>query len=292
MKRALLIPLLLCSVAFSQGDYNIGADPDCVAWWRFEPGNLEKDSASTNDFAVIQGPPTVNTSNYKEGEGSADLHDEPEYDRMYLGDGPIAPTWTNDFPGNILGAPHYYVSLVGWFYLRDWPEFNSPEYVPTVGIWSFLSYHYRSYWLTLSPALSGSGPRTVHVRWHRGGAYYGGIHIRADTDGLDLELEKWYHIGFSIDCVNEEGYLQIWRPDTGAFWSKSTTTNLPSQIYVESGRVQYFILGGWNNYSDGLWNDCLVDSMAVFKDVLEPHEMDLISGRDTIGGQIISIFLD
>ena len=52
---------------------DFSGDANCVALWRYESGALDVDSIGGNDLTASGIFPTANTTDYKEGAGSADF---------------------------------------------------------------------------------------------------------------------------------------------------------------------------------------------------------------------------
>ena len=100
--------------------------------------------------------------------------------------------------------------------------------------------------------------------------------------GLDfdvyLDLNKWYHIGLSIDGINKTVYLHAWDDKAQMTicrkWYPACHPYPQTVLSVGSGN---FVIGYQDGGSMGeMWLDGYVDEFVVFNKLKSPHEIDQI----------------
>jgi hypothetical protein len=241
-------------------------DPNAIALYRFESALIDQDSLNSNHLTNAGGGVDPDYGDKQEG-GSSGEFEEDTYDRLEI----QASNLQSDFPASQPGSTDQYLSGAFWF---------NPETVPVggeltgdarmiVGQWHHLSYHLRSWVLSFN----NSGIKFTWNRSHEGGA--GSYHRvwLAHT----IETGKWYHIGFTIDCVYQNAKIRLW-DDTEELVYETTYSGalVPANLFAEAGRYPYFRIGGLTTFGTGEWFDGLVDELVIFKDELTSFEIDQI----------------
>ena len=210
-------------------------DPHCKAWWKFNNGQLTTDSKGSYTWSIGSSPDT-NTTDYKEGDASADFEDG-DSDYLYI------TGTTNDFNWNNTKE----FTVCGWCKTEtsyDRGELFSKFAFNKNVMQVFFSYDNKIKFYVGNS--DGSG-------WN----YYG--HDSVLNDG------QWYFVCVTLDSSNN--YRIHIEDESGNTIGTDKTGTVPNTPAFDKDSNPRFSLG------DSTGFDGLVDEWIVFDDVLSVSEM-------------------
>jgi len=252
---------LVASYGTNKVGNNFASDPACVALWRFESGHLFADSIGSNTLSPATlsptGEPSAETSDYRDGEASADT----EFGYFRIDDADLDP----DFPlKNGVATPQFSVAF--WVKAREGTS-------QTTGAGLFAKgaetgpYTYSFAIGLYEPAGAGTGMIRLNVGRDGGMNLY----IYDVTLSKIIQRNQWYHMTVTYQEVTPtSGTLKLYlydpSDDTTVTWTQASA-NVP-------------VLNGPLALGLFRWNDSrfygLLDEVVVFKDVLTPTEINQI----------------
>jgi hypothetical protein len=232
--------------AFPGNDFT--ADPNAVAWWRFEQDDLTGDTLGFNDltsFAI-----TANTTYYKEGAASAYFRPVvTSADQTSLSI--VDANLSDEFPGKN-GTTNKKFSACFWTYISTLPTGTN--------YWGLLS---KTNWY------DGVSPYGYAVTCRAGGQIALNIGDKQLLHGSNVAAGRWYHITVTFDNATHTGTIQIWDATAGAaLGTKATKTDFSPMAVSNAG----FYVGGM----DVLWYRAMrgfMDEVVVFNDILTDAEI-------------------
>jgi hypothetical protein len=252
---------LVASYGTNKVGNNFASDPDCVALWRFESGHLFADSIGSNTLSPATlsptGEPSVDTSDYREGQASGDT----EFGYFRIDDADL----DSGFPlKSGVATPQFSVAF--WVKARE----GSSQ---TTGAGLFAKgaetgpYAYSFAIGLYEPAGAGTGMIRLNVGRDGGTNLY----IYDVTLSKIIQRNQWYHVTVTYqEEIPTSGTLKLYlydpSDDTTATWTQ-TSANVP-------------VLNGPLALGLFRWNDSrfygLLDEVVVFKDVLTSAEVNQI----------------
>ena len=214
-------------------------DSSCKALWRFESAEaLLVDSKSTNTLTAVAGA-TVNTSDYKEGVGAADL------------------TRASNQYFNITDA-----NLASGFPFKS----SESNRVATFCCWAK--------WDSLGVVNQGIMGKLQVA--NSCGAYMYNSKIYLDWNaswqdtGITLSTGIWYHIACRMDGPNGDSDVRIYRASDGQIFTYAKTN-----WAVLGSCTADFRVGTFNTATNNCF-DGIIDEAVVFNRLLTDGEIDLI----------------
>ncbi len=232
---------------------NFAADPNCVALWRFESGELEVDSIGLN--RLINNGVQVDTSDYQEGEGAGQFR-SAQSDWMSIDDDDL----TADFPTRS-GDTNVEMSICFWMKVRSF------SYENTLISKYLIATDARSWRLYVGNHGISTGVLNVGLGTQGGGAF--------DTYSFEepdqrLTVNRWYHVAFTYRDSDRRYHVRVWDAAAGALvFDVTAAASWP--LAVTNAPVILGTLPLESRYFDG-W----MDEVVVFKDVLTTAEIDRI----------------
>jgi len=241
---------------YGPGGNNFASDPNCVALWRFEPGELTTDSIGTNTLS-LEGTPDTHETDFREGAASANTAsgylfiDDADLDAKFpLKSGVKNKSFTVVFWIKIPSAVSVSQTNGDIIYGKG----GAPgKYSLNIGV--------------CEPSGPGTGRVVVNIG-EQGGTGHAAIQV---TD-LTIQREHWYHVAVSYEYhdIPENGSVKVHVYDnaSSAFVEKVATA---PTINISDGRIN---LGAYR-YTDHRYHG-LVDELVVFNDILTADEIDQI----------------
>jgi uncharacterized membrane protein len=231
---------------------NFASDPNCVALWRFESGQLTTDSIGTNTLA--NHGVTANMVNMKEGASSAEFM-AADGDYFSIANASLSPRFplkTDDKNRNI--------SVSTWFRMASLPDF----------------YQYVGLF-TKSDEAAGKTSFAIAVGRDKDGKVNVWLMVGHDGGVANSEwvphtsaivsTDTWYHLGVTYRDSDRSYRIRLSNGET----TTETTGTVAKGISLFDAPVFLGNITGLNWALDGQ-----LDEMAVFNDVLTPAEIDQI----------------
>ncbi|OHB64441.1 MAG: hypothetical protein A2Y76_05585 [Planctomycetes bacterium RBG_13_60_9] len=226
---------------------NFAVDPNCVALWRFEAGELIADSIGTNMLTNMGA--SAATTSYQEGSGCAEFR-STEGDRMIVLDADLDP----GFPLKSSDA-NKRVSITCWF--------NSDSLSGAANEGRSLYAKYDVGKIAFNVGVTSDGFVRLIIGTDNGTSY------KFFTDGHAVAPGGWYHLGCTFDNSNGSYRIRIY--DKSA---DSTAETVGSTTYKVSATDSPVRIGSYRGTSTA-WNG-LIDEIVVFNDILTVAEIDKI----------------
>ncbi len=247
---------LVASFGTSAVGNNFTSDPDCVALWRFESGQLTADSIGSNTLE-ISGAPEANTSDYKEGDASGDT--ENGYFRMDDAD------LDAGFPLKS-GAATTQFSVAFWMKARTGTDAVTGAVMYAKGAelgpkaYSFaIGFH--------EPSGAGTGTIILNVGTSDGTNLY----LYDANPPKIIQRNHWYHLTVTYqELTPTSGTLKLYVYDPSDD-TVVTSTVASAKIPVFDTPLALGVLRWSSSRFDGL-----LDEVVVFKDILTPAEVNQI----------------
>ncbi len=246
------VTLLASYGAIGTGNYFAG-DPNCVAVWRFESGELEIDSLGANPLTNhgVQ----VDTSDYQQGEGAARFV-STQSDWMSIDDDDLSA----DFPTRS-GDSSVKMSLCFWMKPRSF------SYENTLISKYLIATDARSWRLYLGNFGVSTGILSVGLGTGNGGTF---DTYSFEAEDQRLTVNHWYHVAFTYRDADRRYQVRVWNATTGTLvFDVVGTASYP--LAVTNAPITLGTLPLESRYFDG-W----MDEVVVFKDVLTTAEIDRI----------------
>ncbi|RKZ08244.1 hypothetical protein DRQ25_09545 [Candidatus Fermentibacteria bacterium] len=227
-------------------------DANLKALWRFESGELNTDTVSTND---LSGTVSSDTSDYKEGGGCA----------VFSGSQSLTITdasLTSGFPlksGDTLKE----LSICCWV-----KPSASGAWKP---IWCKSNYNW--------------GDNCCHLSVNNGQVMVGWGFGSSNTDystGIYLSNNEWYHVSVIIHGTSPRSlYVRVYRASNEIVSTYNTTPG--SDI---NARTHNFTVGKWNDTS--IYWSGKIDGLVAFNKILSNSEIDSIRSTGAYVGLSLS----
>ena len=222
---------------------DFSSDPNCVALWSLDDSALTVDSIGTNTLSNTG--VASETSDYKEGNGSADYADLT--DRLTITDSNLDA----DFPLKD-GGSYKDISICFWFKVSAFPASVDRHIL------------YKS---------SGDPNRSFYIACLKDTDWTLNFAISNDGTGWDETIDhgyallasRWYHVGVTHKNSDKSYRIRIWDDTAGALLGE-VTGNTSGTIDVNTGD---FVIG---HVSDALGG--FKDEVVVFNDILTSDEID------------------
>jgi hypothetical protein len=237
-------------------------DPNCVALWRFEQGELPADSIGTNTLAN-DGVQTSD-ADFQEGAAAA-VFDGGEGQWLSIDD----PDLSTGFPTKN-GDTDVEMSICFWMK----PE--SFAFENTIISKYLIATDDRSWRIYLSNRGLTTGTLNVGLGTGSGGSF---DTYKFDEQQQVLNLNHWYHVAFTYRDSDKQYHVRVWDHTAGALLFDVVGTAV-WPIAVNDAPVFLGTLPIEGRYFDGL-----LDEMVVFKDVLTSQEIDQIRQGSYGGGK-------
>ncbi len=251
MKRTLLSLLLFlfCSVAFGQNDFS--GDATCVALYNVESGNIVVDSAGTNTLTNSGGNITSDTTNFKQGSGSA-LSTSADYE-LFINDVDVDA----GFPGEG-GTGNTSFSFCLW---SRHTTLNADNYLISkynAGTGA------RSYFIDVE---DNAGDKQVRlVIGYNGGA---SAIVAGQHTGTNFVVNQWYHTGVTYDGSTKDWRIRVW-DDNGSSVSETTDTAAET---MSPDTAAFTIFDAPSGVTGTLGQ---IDEVVVFNRAITADEIDQI----------------
>ncbi|HPC95729.1 MAG TPA: pre-peptidase C-terminal domain-containing protein [Sedimentisphaerales bacterium] len=232
------------------------ADPDCVALWRFETGQLTADSIGSNTLQTVE-TPTANATDHKEGEAAGDT----QYGYFRIDDANL----DTGFPLKS-GAATTRFSVAFWFKARSGSSQVTGAGMFTKGAETG-PYTYSFAIGLHEPGGAGTGTIILNV------GTSDGSNLWLNNSGLTkiVQRDQWYHLAVTYEqTTSTSGTLKSYLYDPSDD-SVATATIASTKIPVFNGPLALGILRWSTSRFDGL-----LDEVVVFKDILTPAEVNQI----------------
>jgi len=228
-------------------------DPDCCALWRFEDGALNTDSVGGNDLTNgFAGHPHADTSNFKEGSGSA-YFNPANHEYLNCDDGSLDAGYPLKN-----GDATKKMSICFWYKAESWQAASTIIYYKGNS-----TLNTRSLYL----AFDNSGIDDLMLSI----GYNGGLSWETVNFGTACVTGRWYHVGITYQDSDKSYKIRIWDDTAGALLGGAEVTgNTANNINVENGALT--ISYGNADYDWMGW----LDEMVVFNDILTSDEIDKI----------------
>ncbi len=228
-------------------------DPNCVALWRFESGQLTADSIGSNNLENygVQ----VDTTDYREGESSARFR-AAESNWMNLNDNRLS----DNFPTRN-GDSNVQMSVCLWMKPASFSYENTiiGKYLIATGDRSWRIF------------AGNQGPMTGALKVGLG--IEGGSRFQTvafDAPDQVLAIDTWYHVALTYRDSDRRYHVRVWDAAANVLRFDATGT-LESSLAVNNAPV---ILG--NLPLESRYYNGLLDEVVVFNDVLTVAEIDRI----------------
>lgn len=231
---------------------SFASDPNCVAVWRFEDGELTTDSVGSNTLAA-QHNPVADTSDFKEGEASLDT----TVGYLSIADSDLSedfPLRSTDTNKNItvtfwMNASQGNSILPGSIIFGKGGE--PGKYSLAIGL-------YES-------AGAGTGRLRVSI-----GVLGGTNHEILTNTSKVLQRNQWYHVAVSYKTETSGAVrMRIYDPSDDSVEVTSVWTSQP--INLSKSKVT---IGAYRYSANRYYG--LIDELAVFNDILTDTEIDQI----------------
>jgi len=238
------------SPATEENDYT--HDPNCMAVWRFESGELTTDSYGGNTLTASTSSPTADSSHYMEGTTAA-AFDSASSQCFYITDADLGTKFPlkSDDDTKV-------ISVCCWI---------KPESFGTTFRYIFAKYNVSEYQRTFAIALY-QDTLVLLLGYDEGNKY------EAILTGAPCVEGQWYHIGVTYDDWDKSYRFRVW-DDTeqellGGAEVTGTATN---NINVEAADL---VIGDKSDRDGAEAFDGLIDEVVVCKDILSDGEIDQI----------------
>jgi len=257
MKRLLLV-LLMCAPVWAANNF-IG-DPNCVAWYRFEPGALETDS-STNGNTLTNSGVDSNTVDVREGAGSA-VFLKANDDYMTRADGSLSA----NFPGKN-GTSNTTFSVCFWFKMKTLPVGGSPDWAFQRIVGKLESSHYS--WacgthLSSSPVVGAVQGMNISLTPTTANT--------VDNTTRLLSVDVWYHAAYTYEGVGGNWHVRLYDTSNSTIYDR---TGVDVALMVVETSALWL---GRRSTAMEEYNGVL-DEAVIFNDVLTTEEIDDIRGE-------------
>jgi hypothetical protein len=232
---------------------SFASDPNCVAVWRFEDGELTTDSVGSNTLAA-QNTPVADTSDFKEGEASLDTTGG----YLSIGDSDLS----EDFPLRS-NDPDKNITVTFWMNASQGNSIMPGSIIfgkgGEPGKYTLAIGFYES-------AGAGTGRLRASI-----GVLGGTTHEILTNASKVLQRNQWYHVAVSYKNQTTNGAvrMRIYDPSDDSVEATSVWSSQPinlSKSNVTIGAYRYSA----NRYYG------LIDELAVFNDILTDVEIDKI----------------
>jgi hypothetical protein len=228
---------------------NFAVDPDCVALWRFEPGQLTVDSIGTNNLIDVNSV-DVNSVDYREG-ASAARFDWQYGEYLRIPDASLSA----DFPFKN-AAGNTKISVCFWLkfdQLTTWPYIFSKNLNKKYGV---------------GILKNTSNKLELFI------GYNSGASAEILEHGSVLQSGRWYHVGVTLDSSTRSYRIRIWDDTAGMILGSDKAGIAVHSVTVDAGEVRLGHSAGLARYDYNL--DGLLDEFVVFNDILSSAEIDKI----------------
>ena len=227
---------------------NFASDPNCVALWRFESGQLTTDSVGTN--TLTNHGVTANTADKKEAASSADLK-ATQSDYFSIANASLS----SKFPFSSSSAPKT-ISLAFWMKLNSlplagatWDPFSKVDEVLLLNEFTTM--------------VDPQGDFGFFIGTE------GGTRFEDKWTAPVITPGQWYHVVVTYQDSDRSYRLNVWNPDTATVLANVTGT---LQNHISVGTTDVY-LGNRQGLLANRYLDGLLDEMAVFNDVLAPDDI-------------------
>ncbi len=228
-------------------------DPDCVALWRFEPGELTVDSIGSNTLSNDGAQSYV--SDPQEGSGAA-AFSATDGDSMSIFDDDLSL----DFPTRSTDTD---VEMSICFWMRP----DSFSYENTIISKYLIATDARSWRILVSNRLLTTGILKIGLGTGDGSTF---DTYKFDEPEQELNLDHWYHVAFTYRDADKSYHVRVYDATAGAMlFDVEGTVMYP--IAVGDAPIMIGNLPLQTRYFDGV-----LDEMVVFKDILTTDEIDQI----------------
>jgi len=231
------------------------ADPNCISLWKLDNGALATDSIGSNTLSTA-GTVTADTSNYKEGDASADF---PGSDDM------LYRTDTNLISGTPYksGESNKNISICLWFYFDT---ITFPDGDASLVTKYDSGSNLRSFRLKLEGDDNSFYWQTGHNS--------GGEWQISSAFGSAFVAGRWYHGGFTLD-ENGNYRARIWDDTAGDFLDSDLTGQFSNSVSITTASL---VIGGqmYNGGYTAAEIDGQIDEVVIFDDILTVDEIDEI----------------
>jgi hypothetical protein len=224
-------------------------DPNCVALWRMESGQLTTDSVGAN--TLTNQNVTASTA-HKEGSSSAEFH----------------------APGGVWEARNW-LSIVDANLARGFPGKNGTANKRfTICFWvKFTTIPGGSNeWSLVTKANTEVPENSYAVRCAAGGRIVLDIGTGASKRlmfGTACRAGVWYHVGVTFNDATHTGTIRVWDDTAGApLGTDATKTNFDALPLTRDAVVIGSVDQVWFQSLDGL-----MDEVVVFNDILTSAEV-------------------
>ncbi len=246
------VTLLATYGAAGEGN-NFAADPNCVALWRFESGQLGIDSVGTN--RLENNGVQADTADYKEGS-AAGAFVATQTDWMSIDDDNLSA----NFPTRN-GDTNIEMSICFWM------KANSFSYENTLISKYLIATDARSWRLYMGNYGVSNGVLRFGLGTSGGAAFET---YEFKNEDQRLTVNHWYHVALTYRDADRRYHVRVWDATAGALTFDATGTGT-WPIAVTNAPVVLGNLPLESRYFNGL-----MDEMVVFKDILTTAEIDLI----------------
>lgn len=222
---------------------NFSGDTNCVACWRLESDALTTDALGKQSALTDNGTVQSDTTNYKEGSGSA-----------YFAD-----------------ANNEYFSITDANLDTDFPLQSSGGTTLSVCFWIRPTAASKGVWAKAEGGDGGiscvlTSLSKINFRCYDSGG------LSADVAfGTGFTLNQWYHVTFTHNSADATYRLRIWDDTASAQLGADVTGTLSKTLDVCNDSLR---IGGNGIAATEL--DGNLDEFVVFKDVLSAAEIDAI----------------
>ena len=230
---------------------NFASDPNAVALWRFEPGELIVDSLGDNTLEVVN-TVGVETSDYQEGEGAADVTMNGHLD---IPDANLSP----DFPLRSDDKDKDF-SVAFWMKAATGSEMANGAIIYGKGAGGQYSFAVG----LRERSGAGSGHLIANI-----GVQNGLNHQILQNRSKTIERNQWYHVVVTYtDEARDKVQIVLYDPADDSV--EVTDHLLPPGEDIHLSKADVKI--GAYRYAGHLYEG-LVDELVVFNDVLTLDEM-------------------
>jgi hypothetical protein len=234
------------------------SDSNCVAYWRFEDGGLGTDSVGDNTLSMWG--PEADTSDFIEGEASAEFASITSYDRFYCTDGNLSA----DFPLKSDGT-YKDITTIQWIKFSELgPNAEEPGHNQN----TFLEKHRDNNISYRLQAVYDAGEDASKIRLSIG--YEGDWKEESAVFSTPVETDRWYFVASTFDYETRSYRVQVYDYTAGNFIADDLVGTFDNDITVGDGN---FYLGypSTNYHFDGLMDACI-----IFNRVLSVEELENI----------------
>ena len=244
---------LLASYGVIGGGNVFAADPNCVALWRFEEGQLRTDDIGSNRLAN-KGVQTDQVD-YQEGSAAAQFHSN-ELDWMSIDNDALSP----DFPTKS-GDANVEMSICFWM------KANTFSYENTIISKYLIATDDRSWRIFAGNRTFTTGILKIGLGTGSGSTFNT---YKFDEPEQELNVDQWYHVAFTYRDADKQYHVRVWDETAGAVLFDAEGT-AAYRIAVGDAPIVLGTLPLESRHFNGL-----LDEMVVFKDILTSDEIDRI----------------